>query len=126
MKAASRSISTHRACPSFGRNSAYGKLVPIMSSVSQPMSMSSLGIVPSRPTAPVTNGRSSASTSLPRSALATPAPSRSATSSTSSAAPRAPCPMRIATFSPSFRISAACSMSRSCGSTRGRVYPTLE
>ena len=29
------SISTQRAWPSFGRNSAYGKLVPTMSSVSQ-------------------------------------------------------------------------------------------
>ena len=41
--------------------------------------MSQLGLVPSRPMVPVTNGRSSGTAALPSSALATPAPSRSAT-----------------------------------------------
>ncbi len=44
------------------------------------------GFEPSRPIGPVTNGRSSGSAARPSSALATPAPSSSATSTTSSAA----------------------------------------
>ena len=36
MRLGSMSISTQRAWPSFGRNSEYGKLVPTISSVSQP------------------------------------------------------------------------------------------
>ena len=47
---------------------------------------------------PVTNGRSSGRTDLPSNALATPAPSFSATAMTSSAAPAAPAPIRIATL----------------------------
>ena len=54
--------------------------MPTMSSVSQPSIMSAEGLVPSRPIEPVTKGRSSGSAARPLSALATPAPSRSATS----------------------------------------------
>ena len=53
---------------------------PTISSVSQFVIMSQLGFVPSRPIEPVTNGKLSGTTALPSSALAMPAPSRSATS----------------------------------------------
>ena len=65
------------------------------------------GAVPRWPMPPVVKGESSAITALPSKALATGAPSRSATSVTSSRAFRAPCPTRIATFRPLFRTSAA-------------------
>ena len=81
----SMSICTPRACPSSGRNSEYGKLEPTMSSVSHPVIRSQLGLVPRSPIEPVTHGRSSGSAALPSSALATPAPSSSATSITSAA-----------------------------------------
>ena len=58
------------------------------------------GAVPRWPMPPVVKGESSASTALPSSALATGAPSRSATSVTSARAFRAPCPTRMATLSP--------------------------
>ncbi len=86
----SMSISTHVQEPSSGSHSAYGKLVPIMNSVSQFIIILWLGSVPSSPIAPVTFGRSSGTASLPSSALAMPAPSTSATSITSSRAVRAP------------------------------------
>ena len=103
----SMSTCTPRACPSSGRNSEYGKLEPTISSVSQPVIRSQLGFVPSKPIEPVTNARSSGSTAFPSSAFATPAPSSSATSTTSSAALSAPAPTSIATFSPAFSTSAA-------------------
>ena len=116
----SRSICTPRALPSSGRNSEYGKLEPTMSSVSQPIIMSQLGLVPRRPIDPVTNGSSSGTAALPSSAFATPAPSVSATSTTSAPAPRAPAPTSIATFSPSFRMSAARCRSAADGTMTGR------
>jgi hypothetical protein len=115
----SMSISTQRAWPSFGSHSAYGKLVPIMNRQSQPSIISYEGFEPSSPMGPVTNGRSSGSDVRPSSAFATPAPSTSAASTTSSAASRAPWPIRIATFSEELRISAARSRSDSCGRIRG-------
>ena len=45
----SMSICTPRAFPSSGRNSEYGKLVPTINSVSQPVISSQLGRVPRRP-----------------------------------------------------------------------------
>ena len=70
------SIWTARAAPSFGRNSDQGNPVPTIRSVSQPCMSSQLGSVPRRPMAPVTKGRSSGSTSLPKRAFATPAPEK--------------------------------------------------
>ncbi len=116
---ASMSICTPRAWPGSGSHSEYGKPEPIISSVSQPCIIASLGFVPSRPIEPVTKDRSSGSTSRPLSALATPAPSRTASSSTSAAASRAPCPIRIATRSPLLSTSAARTRSACCGITRG-------
>ena len=113
------SICTPRACPGSGSHSEYGKPEPIISSVSQPCIIASLGFVPSRPIEPVTKDRSSGSTSRPLSALATPAPRRTASSSTSAAASRAPCPIRIATRSPRLSTSAARTRSACCGITRG-------
>ena len=83
-----------------------------MSSVSQSCIMSQDGLVPSRPSDPVTYGRSSGTAARPSSALATPAPSLFATAITSSGASRQPAPTSMATFLPSFRIlAAACSPS---------------
>ena len=110
-----------RAFPSRGRNSEYGKLEPTMSRVSHSIIRSQLGLVPRRPIEPVTNGRSSGTTALPSSALAIPAPSRSATSSTSSEAPSAPAPTSMATFLPALRTSAAFLRSSSVGTTRGAL-----
>jgi hypothetical protein len=92
-----------------------------MKNVSQFMTISWLGLLPSSPIGPVTKGRSSGSTSRPLSALATPQPSRSATSTTSSAALAAPWPTSIATRSPAFSTSAARARSCSLGITRGRT-----
>ena len=114
------SIWTARAALVLGRNSDQGKPVPTISKVSQPVIRSELGLVPSRPMQPVTNGRSSGSTDLPSKALATPAPSISAISTTSSAAPNAPAPIRIATFLPAFSTSAALRKSASDGTSAGR------
>ena len=94
------SICTALAWSYSGRNWLYGKLEPMVSSVSQSCIISYVGRVPSRPMEPVTHGSSSLRTSLPSSAFATPAPSRSATSVTSARAPRAPWPTRIATRRP--------------------------
>jgi hypothetical protein len=116
-------ISTPRALPSSGSHSAYGKLLPIMKNVSQFITISSLGMEPSRPIGPVTNGRSSGSTWRPSSALATPAPSSSAASAR---APAAPCPIRMATLLPSLRISAALASSPSSGSILGLLHPAGE
>jgi hypothetical protein len=84
----SMSICTARALPSSGRNSAYGKPVPIISSVSQCVIMSQLALVPRMPIEPVTQGRSSGRAALPSRALAAPACRRSATAITSSVAPQ--------------------------------------
>ena len=82
-----RDRSARRApAPSFGRNSRIGKPDPIISSVSHSIIMSQLGFVPSNPIDPVTHGNSSGNAALPSSALATPAPSLSATAITSSVA----------------------------------------
>ncbi len=113
----SMSICTPRAAPNFGRNCEYGKFEPTMSNRSQSRMSSYEGRVPSRPIDPVTYGRSSGSTSLPSNAFATPAPSRSATSRSSVAAPRAPWPTRIATFEPEFSTSAARRTSSLAGTT---------
>ena len=67
------SICIARARPSVGRNSAHGKRVPIISSVSQPPISLVEGLVPSSPIAPVTKGKSSDSACLPSSTFATPA-----------------------------------------------------
>ena len=115
------SIWTARAWPSSGRNSAQGKVVPTISSVSQPAISSELGRVPSNPMLPVTKGRSSGSAVLPSSALATPAPRSSATSITSSAAPIAPAPTRMATRDPVLSTSAARRRSASRGIRCGRA-----
>ena len=64
----------------------------------------------------MTQGRSSGSTVLPNSAFAQPACSRSETAMTSSVAPKAPAPTRIATFSPAFSTSAACCSAALSGS----------
>ncbi len=117
----SMSICTPRAWPSFGRNSEYGNPEPIISNVSQSLISSQLGLVPSRPMEPVTQGRSSGSAALPSSALATPAPSFSAIAITSSVACSAPAPTRIATFLPAFSTSAACRRSCCCGTTVGAL-----
>src|SRR2546423_626042 len=69
-----------------------------MSKVSQFIIMFQLGVVPNRPSPPVTKGRSSGSAALPSKALATPAPSSSATSVTSSPASIAPAPINMVTF----------------------------
>ncbi len=114
-----KSICTPRAWPSLGKNSAYGNVEPIMKSVSQPFIRSHDALVPSRPMLPVHAGASSGSTALPRSALATPAPSRSAACKTSSAAPIAPAPTSIAIFWPAFSTAAARFKSSSRGITRG-------
>ena len=71
----------------------------------------------------MTNGSSSDSTSLPSSALATPAPSSSATWITSAAAPRAPCPTRMATLLPALSTSAARTISASSATTVGATRP---
>ena len=64
---------------------------------------------------PVTKGRSSGTTALPSSALATPACSRSATAITSSVASSAPAPTSMATFLPLLRTSAAARSARFVG-----------
>ena len=97
-----------------------------MSNVSHSFIISQLALVPRRPIAPVTPGRSSGSAALPRSALATPAPRVSATCSTSSAACMAPAPTSIATFLPSLSTSAARCRSGSYGTTLGLDQPALE
>ena len=107
------SICTPRAWPSFGRNSAQEKPEPTISSVSHSSIMFDEASVPSRPMVPVLQGRSSASTNLPSSALAQPAPSFSATAMTSSTASTQPAPISMATFLPSLRIEAASRRSRS-------------
>ena len=105
----SMSIWTPRAWPGFGSHSEYGNDEPIISSVSHSFISVHDGFVPSRPIAPVTNGRSSGTAAFPSSAFATPAPSVSAVSITSSVACSAPWPTSIATFLPAFRRSAAAS-----------------
>jgi hypothetical protein len=65
-------------------------------------------------------------TAFPNSALATPAPRRSATAMTSSVAPAAPAPTSIATFRPALSTAAARSRSSSVGTTRGSVKPVPE
>ena len=75
---------------------------------------------------PVTQGRSSGRAVLPSSALATPAPRISATSVTSAAAPMAPAPTRIATFSPAFSTSAAVRSDASAGTGTVSAKPTPE
>jgi hypothetical protein len=75
--------------------------------VSHSFIRSQLGLVPSKPIDPVTQGNSSGRAALPSSALATPVLSLSATAMTSSVAFSAPAPTRIATFLPAFNTSAA-------------------
>ena len=69
-----------------------------MRKVSQPFIRSQDGLVPSRPSEPVTQGSSSGRAALPSSALATPACSFSATAITSSVARSAPAPTSMATL----------------------------
>ena len=104
----------------------YGKLEPMVSRVSQPIIILYDAVVPSRPIEPVTHGRSSGSTSLPSSALAAPAPSRSATWLISSTQPRAPWPTSSATLLPPLRISAACRSASGAGVAVGSVRPRLD
>ena len=75
--------------------------------------------VPSRPMPPVVYGLSSGTAALPSSALTIGAPSRSAIAASSSRAPSAPRPARIATFLPAFRIVGRAARARSSvGSAR--------
>ncbi len=67
---------------------------------------------------PVWNGSDSSRSGLPSSDTVMPAPSRSATASTSSTASAAPCPTSIATCSPASSTRAARVRSSSAGSTR--------
>src|SRR5699024_11079561 len=106
-----------------GNHSAYGKLVPIINNVSAPIIMSWLAVEPSSPIGPVTYGRSSGTTARPNEVLAIPAPRISAVWITSSTAPAAPWPTRIATLDPSLRTAAALSSSSSFGNTRGWDHP---
>ncbi len=106
--------------------SVYGMLEPTMRSVSHPIIRSQEGSRPIGPIPPVTNGRSSGTAAMPKRALATPAPRRSAASITSSVAPEAPAPTRMATLSPELSTSAARSRSSSRGKTRGSEYPAPE
>ena len=76
--------------------------------------------------APVTYGKVSGSTSIPSSALATPAWSVPAIRSTSARAPRAPWPTRTATFFPAHSTSAARSSACSVGSACQPPVPRLE
>jgi hypothetical protein len=75
--------------------------------------------VPSSPMEPVTQGRVSGSTALPRSAFAAPASRRSAMAMTCADAPRAPSPTRIATRLPLLRTLAAASRSVRWGTING-------
>lgn len=63
---------------------------------------------------------------MPSKALATPAPSSSATCSSSGAAPRAPAPARIATRLPALSTSAAARTAASSGTVSGHWMPMLE
>jgi hypothetical protein len=65
------------------------------------------GAVPRSPIPPVVKGLSSGKTALPSRALATGAPSRSASCVISSRADSAPCPASTATRDPALRIAAA-------------------
>jgi hypothetical protein len=120
------STCTPRAWPGSGSQSANGKFEPTMRNVSQPAIRSDDAFVPSSPSEPVTNGRSSGSAARPLSALATPAPSASATATTSSAAPAAPWPISIATRDPAFSTSAARRSSGSSGTAATRAIPADE
>ncbi|SKS07826.1 Uncharacterised protein [Mycobacteroides abscessus subsp. abscessus] len=97
-----------------------------MSRVSQSRMRCQLAVVPSRPIDPVTQGRSSGSTSLPNSAFATPAPKRSATAVSSATHPRAPCPTSRATFLPELSKSAAALRASGEGIERDPDMPRLD
>jgi hypothetical protein len=72
--------------------------------------------VPSNPICPVVYRLSSGTAAFPRSALTTGAPKTSAVFNSSSVAPSAPRPARIATLVPAFKTSAARRRSLSSGS----------
>ena len=82
----------------------YGNDVPIINNVSASLIASLDGSVPSKPIPPMLYGLSSGTTALPKSALTIGAPNFSATATTSSPAPSAPCPTSITTLFPEFRI----------------------
>src|ERR1700735_4173105 len=85
---------------------------PRISTVSQDCMVHDDGAVPRSPMPPVVNGLSSGNTALPSSALATGAPSVSASWVSSSRAHSAPCPAKTATRDPALRTAAAaCSWS---------------
>jgi len=107
-------------------NWVYGKFEPTVSSVSQFIIISYEAVVPSRPMEPVTHGSVSGRTSLPSNAFAAPAPSRSATSDSSSTQPAAPWPTSSATLEPALRISAARAMSSGPGVVTEDDIPRLE
>ena len=100
----SMSICTPRAWPSSGRNSEYGKLEPTISSVSQPIIMSQLGFVPEQADRAGDERQVVGHDRLAEQRLRDAGAEQSATAITSSAAPSAPAPTSIATFSPAFRI----------------------
>ena len=116
MRIGSSSIWTARAWPGSGRNSIYGNDVPTSSSVSQCSIASCDGFEPSSPIAPVVNGLSSGTAALPRSGFTIGAPRRSATASSSVAAPRAPRPARMTIFFPALSSCAARNKSLASGS----------
>ncbi len=94
--------------PSSGRNSEYGKLEPTISSVSQSVISSQLGLVPSRPIEPVTNGRSSGSDRLAEQRLGDAGAEQIGDLDRPRRRRRArPAPTSIATRSPALRTSAA-------------------
>ncbi len=97
----------------------------MMKKVSQSFMASCDGAVPSSPMPPVAYGLSSGNTALPSRALATGAASFSAACVTASRACKAPRPVRMATFLPALRMSAAfCSSSRDgSGLAAAKVSP---
>ena len=101
----------------------YGKLVPIMISVSHSSMASTEGAVPSRPMPPVVYGLRSGSTPLPSSALTTGPPTVSASCATSSRAFSAPRPTRMATREPSIDDVGGLTQQRFGGNGRGRLLP---
>src|SRR3954454_19869352 len=119
MRLASKSIWTHLACSGLGYQRSYGKLDPTIKRLSHPSIATSEGRVPSRPMPPVVYGESSGTQALPSSGLMIGPASTSATFSSSSVAPRAPEPARIAVFLAPLSSAAADSSVSRWGTTIG-------
>ena len=119
--AASMSICTPRAWPSFGQELRVGEARADHQQrvAARSSSRSSASCRAGRSSRSRTAGRRAA-TALPSSAFATPAPSVSATSTPRRSRRSAPAPTSIATFSPALRISAARSqLARRAARSRG-------